>query len=186
MTDESAQVGSGAHERLLLRFRILDTDGNGYLDEADFERLAAKVLGAMDEPHESAKGQAVLNGHHRFWTGLRATLDADGDGRISLEEYLARLGDPGEAERTVADYAASVAALADLDDDGYVERDHFITCMTASGFPSANSAAVFDELDESGDGRISVDHWAAAIVDYYKSERTDIPGHILVRPSPDA
>ncbi|GAA4490401.1 EF-hand domain-containing protein [Actinoallomurus oryzae] len=185
MGHESAQAGSGARERLLLRFRILDLDGNGYLDESDFDRLATRVLSAVGEPRESAKGQAVVNGHRRFWTGLRATLDADGDGRISREEYLARLGDPGDAEHTVTDYATSVAALVDRDDDGYVERDDFLTCMTASGFASANSEAVFEELDESGDGRIAVDHWAAAIVDWYRSERTDIPGHVLVTPAPD-
>src|ERR1700754_972976 len=140
MNHESAQVGSGAHERLLLRFRILDTDGNGYLDETAFDQLAAKALAAMGEPRESAKGQALLNGHRRFWAGLCTALDADGDGRISLEEYLARLGDPGEAERTVTDYATSLAALVDRDDDGYVERDDFVTCMTASGFARANSA----------------------------------------------
>jgi hypothetical protein len=116
---------------------------------------------------------------------LCASLDADGDGRVSLAEYLARLGDPGDAEQAVTDYATSMAALVDRDDDGYVERDDFLTCMTASGFAEANSADVFEELDESGDGRIPVDHWAAAIVDWYKSERTDIPGHILVTP-PDA
>ncbi|MEV0405359.1 EF-hand domain-containing protein [Actinoallomurus sp. NPDC050550] len=185
MNHESAQVDSGAHERLLLRFRILDSDGNGYLDETDFDRLATKVLSALGEPSESAKGQAVLDGHHRFWASLCASLDTDGDGRISLTEYLARLGDPGDAEQAVTDYATSMAALVDRDDDGYVERDDFLTCMTASGFAEANSAAVFEELDESGDGRIPVDHWAAAIVDWYKSERTDIPGHILVTP-PDA
>jgi hypothetical protein len=96
------------------------------------------------------------------------------------------LGDPGEAERTVSDYATSVATLVDRDDDGYVERDDFITCMTASGFPAVNSVAVFEELDESGDGRIPVGHWAAAIVDWYRSERTDIPGHVLLAPVPDA
>ncbi|MEV5710698.1 EF-hand domain-containing protein [Actinoallomurus sp. NPDC052274] len=185
MNHESAQVDSGAHERLLLRFRILDSDGNGYLDESDFDRLATKVLSALGEPRESAKGQAVLDGHHRFWAGLRASLDADRDGRISLAEYLARLGDPGDAEQAVTDYATSMAALVDRDDDGYVERDDFLTCMTASGFAEANSATVFEELDESGDGRIPVGHWAAAIVDWYRSERTDIPGHVLVTP-PDA
>jgi Ca2+-binding EF-hand superfamily protein len=186
MSDDSTRAGSGAHERLLLRFRILDIDGNGYLDEADFERLAANVLDAMGEPRGSVKGRAVFDGHRRFWAGLCATLDADGDGRVGREEYLARLGDPGEAERTVADYATSVAALVDRDDDGYVERDDFLTCMTASGFPAANSVAVFEELDESGDGRIAVGRWAAAIVEWYRSERTDIPGHVLLAPVPDA
>ncbi|GLY90288.1 EF-hand domain-containing protein [Actinoallomurus iriomotensis] len=185
MSHGSAQDGSGARERVLLRFRILDADGNGYLDESDFDRLAAEVLNAMGEPRESAKGQAVLDGHRRFWASLRATLDADADGRISREEYLAKLGDPGDAEQTVTDYATSIAALVDRDDDGYVERDDFLTCMTASGFPPAASATVFEELDPSGDGRIAVDHWAAAIVDWYRSERTDIPGHVLVAPTSD-
>src|SRR5690242_4699413 len=71
MNDESAQLDSGARERLLLRFRILDTDGNGYLDAADFERLADNVLDAVGEPRESAKGRAVIDGHRRFWAGLR-------------------------------------------------------------------------------------------------------------------
>jgi Ca2+-binding EF-hand superfamily protein len=180
MLDESAPARSGTEERLLLRFRILDADGDGHLDEADFDRLAATVLDAMGEPHGSAKATAVRDGHRRFWAGLRAALDADGDGRVTREEYLARLGDPGDAERTVAGYAASVAALADRDDDGYVERDDFLTCMTASGFPRAGSAVVFEELDESRTGRITVGRWAAAIVDYYRSERTDVPGHSLV------
>ncbi len=183
MNQESAHVDSGAQERLLLRFRILDSDGNGYLDETDFNRLAANVLTAFNEPHESKKAQAVREGHHRFWTGLRTSLDTDEDGRISRAEYLAGLGDPGDAERAVTDYAASLAALVDRDDDGYVERGDFLTCMTASGFPEPNSATVFDELDESGDGRVPADHWAAAIVDWYRSERTDIPGHVLVAPT---
>jgi Ca2+-binding EF-hand superfamily protein len=185
VTDESPQAGSGARERLLLRFRILDADGNGYLDAADFERLAATVLDAMGEPPDSAKARAVFDGHRRFWAGLRTALDTDGDGRVGRDEYLARLGDPGEAGSTVAGYAASVAALADRDDDGYVERDDFVTCMTASGFPRAGGAAVFEELDDAGEGRIPVARWAGAIVDFYRSERTDIPGQILVRSSPE-
>jgi Ca2+-binding EF-hand superfamily protein len=77
-----------------------------------------------------------------------------------------------------------VARLVDRNDDGYVELDDFVTCMTASGFPRANILVLFKELDESGEGRIPVAHWAAAIVDYYGSERTDIPGQIMVTPAP--
>lgn len=62
MDHESAPAGSCAHERLLLRLRILDTDENGYLDETDFDRLAARVLDAMGEPRDPAKGQAIRDG----------------------------------------------------------------------------------------------------------------------------
>ncbi|GAA4103136.1 EF-hand domain-containing protein [Actinomadura miaoliensis] len=186
MPDESAKVAPAVLERLRLRFRILDTDGNGYLEEKDFDRLAAEVLGAMGEPEGSAKGQAVLAGHRRFWSGLRAALDADRDGRVSLDEYIAGLGDPGDAERTAADYAASLAALADRDDDGYIERDDFLACMTALGFARSNSATLFETLDEAGDGRVPVGRWTSTIMDYYRSERTDVPVHVLTRPASDA
>jgi Ca2+-binding EF-hand superfamily protein len=182
MQREPVQLSPGTRERLQFRFRMLDTNGNGYLEETDFDRLAAHVLDAMGEPADSGKGQAVLNGHRRFWEGLRAALDVDRDGRISLDEYVGALRDPAEAERTSADYATSLAALADRNDDGFIERDDFITCMIALGFARPNTATLFDELDEAGDGRVPVDEWAATIMDYYRSERSDIPVHGLTAP----
>ncbi|MEV0408095.1 EF-hand domain-containing protein [Actinoallomurus sp. NPDC050550] len=186
MNRESAQVNPAVLERLRLRFRMLDRDGDGYLEGEDFDQLAAEVLGAMGEPTESAKGRAVLAGHRRFWEGLRATLDADGDGRISPDEYVARLGDPGEAERNTADYARSLAALADRDDDGFITLDDFLTIMAAIGFARSNSATLFQKLDESGDGRVPVERWATTIMDYYRAEGTDVPIHVLTAPVADA
>ncbi|MEU6411105.1 EF-hand domain-containing protein [Microbispora sp. NPDC046933] len=188
MVAESAQApGAEASpavlERLRLRFQMLDTDGNGYLEGEDFERLAAEILAAAGEPKGSRKGQAVLTGHRRYWEGLRAALDTDGDGRIDLREYTARLGAAAEAREIVADYAQSLAALADRDDDGFIELDGFLICMTAIGFPRANSETLFKQLDESGDGRVPVDVWAATIVDYYASPSGDIPVHGLTAPS---
>ncbi|WP_169808616.1 EF-hand domain-containing protein [Microtetraspora niveoalba] len=180
---EGSEVSEGVLERLRFRFRMLDTDGNGYLEGEDFERLAADVLEAMDEPAGSQKGRAVFAGHRRYWEGLRDALDVDGDGRISPSEYIARLGAPVEARETVADYAESLAALADRDGDGFIELGDFLTCMTALGFHRANCVTLFTRLDEAGDGRVPVDVWAATIVDYYTSASTDIPVHGLTAPA---
>ncbi|MFF4772609.1 EF-hand domain-containing protein [Microtetraspora fusca] len=177
------EASPGVLERLRFRFRMLDADGNGYLESDDFERLAADVLAAMDEPEGSRKGQAVLAGHRRYWEGLLAALDTDGDGRISPQEYMARLGAPVEARETVVGYAESLAALADRNDDGFIELDDFVTLMTTVGFAKGNVERLFADLDESGDGLVPVDVWAATIVDYYTSARSDIPVHGLTAPA---
>ncbi|MBB2914695.1 Ca2+-binding EF-hand superfamily protein [Streptosporangium becharense] len=169
-----------ALERVRLRFAMLDENSNGYLEADDFERLAHRMVRAVAEPPDSEKALAVVEGHRRYWQGLVGEFDADGDRRISLEEYLARVSGPDHYEGVIREYAESLADLADVDDDGFIERSDFVSCMRAAGFEADGVDAAFDALDPTGAGRITTDAWVNAIRDYYASDRTDIPAQHLL------
>jgi Ca2+-binding EF-hand superfamily protein len=57
-------------------FKLMDKDGDGTIDEAEGVAIGRQLYG-----HAGA-GQL-------YWEELRKGADADGDGRVSLEEYLA-------------------------------------------------------------------------------------------------
>jgi hypothetical protein len=62
----------------------------------------------------------------RQWETLVRELDANGDGRISPEEFTAIVLDPQRFDATVDEFADALAVMGDPDGDGFVERPHFI------------------------------------------------------------
>ncbi len=171
---------AAALERVRLRFTLLDTDANGYLEADDLERLATEIIKAVAEPAGSAKALAVLEGHRRYWRGLVDGLGVGHDGRIGLGEYIAHVAGPEHFDGVVREYAESIAALADVDDDGFIEYAHFAACMRAVGFHPARIDALFEELDPYGAGKVATGTWVASVRDFYSSQRTDIPAQRLL------
>ena len=65
-------------------------------------------------------------------------MDADNDGQVTLDEAL-----------------ASPLAGADADGDGVVSREEFVAHAVARATTRAN--AMFDRMDQAGEGRIALD-----------------------------
>ena len=80
--------GQGRHSEMT--FEMLDVDGSGEIDTTDLDAMRAE----------------------RF-----AALDADGDGAVTEEEFVA------QAQRDAAERAAQMFARMDADGDGLLSRD---------------------------------------------------------------
>ncbi|WP_157546797.1 hypothetical protein [Hamadaea tsunoensis] len=63
----------------------------------DFQAVAQRVLVALGEPADSAKGRAVIDAHGAYWEGLRL---AAGVGPVDLDRYAAAVSAPGWFEPT--------------------------------------------------------------------------------------
>ncbi len=132
-----------------LVFAVLDTDKDGVISRDDYfsriDRLTAATGRGDDDPmvvHARAAGE-------RAWS----EMDADGDGKMTLDEYLAWVG--VEAFDTICSPAlGALFDLADADKDGALDRPEFIMLRTALGNPAGNAEAAFDALDADGDGRV--------------------------------
>lgn len=159
-----------ADARLRRRFQMLDLDGNGLLEAEDFSRLAHRVTAAVGADPASPKAQALLDGTARYWEGVRADADANDDGKVTLDEYMAAVHDAGVFERYVRTYAETQTALVDVDDDGYVERADFIACLEAVGFTTAEAAHIYRELDTEDTGRVANGEFVASIARFYTSD----------------
>ncbi|WP_395358126.1 EF-hand domain-containing protein [Streptomyces sp. YH02] len=167
-----------ANDRVELVFSLFDADGNGVLESADFDLMGKRVIAAVPEAGDKAKSK-MLDAFRRYWETLVRELDANGDGRISSEEFTAIVLDPQRFDATVDEFADALAAMGDPDGDGFVERPHFTALMTAIGFQRPNIDALFDAFVPVDGGRIPVSTWADGIRDYYRPEKAGIPGDHL-------
>ncbi|WP_442809579.1 EF-hand domain-containing protein [Streptomyces sp. SR27] len=167
-----------ANDRVQLVFSLFDADGNGVLEADDFELMGKRVIEAVPEAAGSARGR-MLDAFRGYWETLVRELDADGDGRISAEEFTAIVLAPERFGATADAFADALAAMGDPDDDGFVERPHFTALMTAIGFQRPNIDALFDAFQPVDGDRIPVTTWADGIRDYYRPEKAGIPGDHL-------
>ncbi|MEU3037846.1 EF-hand domain-containing protein [Streptomyces griseoaurantiacus] len=168
-----------ANDRVALVFSLFDADGNGVLEPEDFALMGERVTAAVPEAGDRAKSR-MLDAFRGYWDTLVRELDADGDGRISPEEFTAIVLDPQRFEPTVDEFAEALAAMGDPNGDGFVERPHFTALMTAIGFRRANIDALFEAFGPVEGDRVPVTVWADGIRDYYRPEKDGIPGDHLV------
>ncbi|MBL1111018.1 EF-hand domain-containing protein [Streptomyces sp. 110] len=168
-----------AIKRVAHVFSLFDVNGNGVLEADDFDLMANNVIEAAPDADEAAK-DAMRAAFRQYWTTLAMELDANGDGKITYEEYAARVLSPERFDSTIGVFAEALAALGDPDGDGLIERPAFVALMRAIGFERANIDATFDAFGPSGLDRIQVAIWVAGIKDYYAPDKAGIPGDLLV------
>ncbi|RLL66334.1 EF-hand domain-containing protein [Streptomyces sp. Z26] len=168
-----------AVDRVKLVFSLFDVDGNGYLESDDFDLMSSRVNAVAAGSGPEAK-DAMRRAFQRYWTTLVTEMDADGDGRVSYEEFVGCVLSPERFTPTVGDFAAALSALGDPDGDGRVERPLFTDLMLAIGFSPANIDALFDAFGPDADGQITVPTWREGIEEFYAPDRAGIPGDRLV------
>ncbi|MFC5289926.1 EF-hand domain-containing protein [Actinokineospora guangxiensis] len=168
-----------ALDRVGLVFTLLDANGSGYLSSEDFQLMSDRVVAAAKGSDESAK-RAMSAAFAQYWSTLAAELDTDRDNRVTFEEYTACVLSPERFDRTVEQFADSLAALGDPDGDGLIERPVFTALMTAIGFGQANVDALFDAFGPDAHDRVTVATWVRGIKDYYGPDKAGIAGDHLV------
>ncbi|MFC6093425.1 EF-hand domain-containing protein [Saccharothrix lopnurensis] len=168
-----------AQARIGLVFSLFDVNGNGRVEADDFEAMAGRVDAVATASDDAARARmtAAFRG---YWETLATELDTDRDGSVTPDEFAACVLSPERFEDTVAEFAESLAALGDPDGDGRIERPLFIDLMTAIGFETANTNALFDAFGPSGADEVEVPTWVEAIKDYYRPDKAGISGDLLV------
>ncbi|MBT8335221.1 MAG: EF-hand domain-containing protein [Gemmatimonadetes bacterium] len=178
---------SALQTRKLTRyFRVYDVDDDGVVGVRDFERVLEnlRVLhGVADDTPALAR---LRQAYVVRWDAVRRSADADADGGVDLQEWLAYWDDVLASEDR---YAAEVAGLVDrlyslfdTDDSGRIDVDEFCNFHGAYGLHAETSRRVFHALDQDGDGAITRDELTAAAHDFYRSDDPAAPGTDLYGP----
>ncbi|MQY10857.1 N-succinylglutamate 5-semialdehyde dehydrogenase [Streptomyces sp. RB5] len=168
-------------------FGHIDADGNGSLDREDLFTLGARLLAAFGEAATSPKGTRLMNGMVTFWDAVAAAADADGDGRLTPEEY--RTGMKGAFITSGEGFSQAfrpmleaVCLLLDTDGDGGVDEKEFQVWQEVFRTAPQDRAAAFRALDTDGSGRLTVDELLTAMRQYYTSNDPSAPGNVLYGP----
>ena len=167
-------------DKLAVRFDQHDVDGDGYIEEDDYQKLGSLLSDSLNA--DAAQRQAISAGLAEQWTQLHTLADTDRDGRISREEYITAMGsgiaaDLEALDRAVLQSSRAIVTAADSDDDGYLDLPDYERLAALLRIEQA--ADGFALLDTDADGRLSIQEILTALVDFYTSDDPDSPGNLL-------
>ncbi|MFE6038038.1 EF-hand domain-containing protein [Streptomyces sp. NPDC056452] len=169
-------MDSAEYERKIAhRFAAFDQDGNGYIDRADFNAAASRLLTEFGTTARCDKGQALYTGAEAFWQGMAGIADVDGDQRVTREEFVGgavkRLRDNperfAEIARPFLRAAISVAGGAESAGSASAPVAAVERALRVLGAEDAVAGVAARSLDADGDGRIAESDAVAAFAAYF-------------------
>ena len=170
-------VSDVAAEKNGQTFDVFDADGDGYVERADFETLAARLA----ETAGVSDHQSLRDVYVRFWEGLARELGIGPDARMSREAFIEGMDSLAKSTPTGFEEAVAqiVLAIYDRDGDGKVSGEEFLAIQAASGVPRDKAEISLLALDRDADGMLGVDELVIAIREFILSDDLHAPGNWL-------
>ncbi|MCA2224595.1 EF-hand domain-containing protein [Nonomuraea aurantiaca] len=166
-----------AEANLRAAFAVVDANGSGYLEAADFESLADRMC-AVIAPDPSSPSHTRLRAAYRAWWDQIRSADTDGDGRVSCDEYVALVQagvaeDPHYYDNGLKPLADAAFDAIDADGNGSISREELARLYIAAGESAETSNGFFDRVDTDGDGCISREEYTVALQGMYAPGSAD-------------
>jgi tellurite resistance protein TerC len=162
-------------ERTMLerRFAVVDTDGNGVWQWDDCRLLIQRLCQTFGHPADSAPGRAVATALGTLFDTMLSHLDANRDGAISREEFVAGVG-PDLADRPGFDAAVGATAriliqVADADGNGVLDPGEYTRLAAVYGARADQAERAFGRLDQDRNGVLDATELTLAISQFFAS-----------------
>ncbi len=163
-------------------FDELDVDDDGYVGNSDIEQLVKNHGDAYGYSENTPEYADLERRTMDVWTQLKQ-FDADGDGRVSLAEYIAGFDAfLSQRDTFMSGMTALVDAfylMADRDNDGKITEEELVRHFRAWGHTEQQAHEAFRHLDRGGNGVIAKEEWMLNLEEYYFSEDPESPGNWL-------
>lgn len=163
-------------------FNELDVDGDGYVGTGDIELLVKNHGDAYGYPEDTPEYAELKGRTLDVWAQLKQ-FDSDGDGQVSLAEYVAGFDAfMSQRETFMSGMTTLVDAfyrLADRDNDGQITEEELVRHFRAWGHTALQAQEAFRRLDRNANGGIAKEEWMQNLEEYYFSEDPEAPGNWL-------
>ncbi|MFJ9855849.1 EF-hand domain-containing protein [Streptomyces sp. NPDC101150] len=161
-----------SNNAIVEEFRRMDADGDGAVDRTDFLRAPRKLLAALGIPEDDPKARALMQANETQWASFLALGDADGDGVLSADEYVATRTSPefrSPKRPGKGEVCQTLFAVLDSDDNGSISQDEFLRAADFLCMPQPEASSYFATLDSDGNGQLSYKEFLKAVKRFYTS-----------------
>lgn len=165
-------------------FDLIDTNGDGRIDFADFDVIVTRLGREFGHAPGSPAHRALTDAYAELWAGMQRSMDLDGDGAVSREEYVRGLESDAAAtyQRYLAPLASAIIGMCDIDGDRRISRAELAGIHRGLGMADHDHDAAMRNLDTDGDGYVNEDELLEAIRDFFSSDDPKARGNSLFGP----
>ena len=172
--------------KLTRYFEFYDADNNGYIEQADYEKLAAR-LAKVRGWEDGSTGYALVMGRFMAdWQVLASFSDMDNDERITLDEWFAYHNHIMLIEQKNRagsnDIVNTIFQTLDINGDGTITEKEFKTLFAVFGQDEAAAVEAFAKIDVNGDGILTRNEIAKLYHQFAFGNDPDLPGNWLFGP----
>lgn len=161
-------------------FHVIDSDHNGLVEWADYERIAQNIAGARGYSPGSSEYEGLM-GQYRFgWEQSRPFAEGSGltlDRWIEYHDAILRM--PGIYDALVRPSAGMIFDAFDLDGDQKVSLPEWREFFRAYSIDPDEADRCFDKYDLNGDGYVTRSELIDLVGQFYLSSDPDAPGNYL-------
>lgn len=158
-------------------FNRLDFDGDGTLEQKDYEQVSGSVAAGMGYSPDSREYEVIYSLAMECWGAIQQ-LDADGDDKVTFDEAIQGYE---QASDTIQDSILSWVRLLDADGDGRISTEEYIQGLTGYLDP-ATASEIFARMDADGDGYLSKEELRRLSDEWIHSDDPNAPGNMLLGP----
>ncbi|NP_001037080.1 juvenile hormone diol kinase [Bombyx mori] len=170
-------------KKLLHVFTVFfDSDKSGVVEKQDFELAAQNIAKLRGWAPGSPAYDILQESMIAIWLGLQKQADADGDGKVTQDEWLALWDeyakDPAAAKDWQNLLCKSIFQIQDSSNDGSVDVNEYVTVHESFGLNKEESTEAFKKLAKGKDS-ISWADFQELWKEYFSSDDPDVPGNYI-------
>ncbi len=168
-----------------LFFRLLDSDGDGYISSGDFKSIGENICIMQGLELDTIVFRQIDEANEKLWMDIREYSDQSRRDSCSIEEWLKFADDQIVNcddvwyDNYINAVVTGLFLLFDSDGDGLISDREFFSIFVSFRVEVRYASSCFRKLDLNNDGHIAREELVIAVKEFLRSDNVEANGNWL-------